>query len=140
MEKYKRRGWYGNSYGHSLAARGIKLYAKKNASQPMFFTRQEEKVPLSLIREMIEEGLTYQDMLTMHESSDEKYLRHRGIQTIDGREGNNVLSSLYNDNEKVIARKMQDDYFKKKVRNVINDRQKASFIPDAKLEVVKRYV
>ena len=68
MQKYKRSGWYGNSQGHALAARGVKLYARKQTLvDPLFYAqKREETVGFSHIQDMARNKKTFEEMKMMH--------------------------------------------------------------------------
>lgn len=75
-----KRGWYGNSQGHSLAARGISMYGKKKLVDPVFYARKNErKLPFSHIMGMRKKNMALNEMVRMHPGVDEEDLRMRAI-------------------------------------------------------------
>ena len=138
--RYKGKGWWGNSQQHSLAARGIKLYAKKNKVDPMFLARKkEEALPFSHIVDMAKSGLTFDEMQRMHPSADSEDLRKRAIKAIEMREGSKALSTLDSQGVDVSVRMANaNPKMKESMLNMINDKQKASFLPEVKAEMLQK--
>ena len=140
MMKYGKGGWHGNSYGHSLAARGVRLYARKQSLvDPLFYAKQrEDSVPFSHLVDMIRNGLTYQDIRRMHPDADAEDLRLRGIKAVENVEGNNTLSMLNSNGVDLTVRMAKSNkQLQEDIEVTLNDKQKASFLAPVKVEVLK---
>jgi len=144
MQKYgyKRTGWYGHSHEHALAARGIRLYARKNQvlMEPLFYAqKQEEKVSFRTLMDEVQEGSSYQDLQRMHQDADKEDLRLRGIKAIEAREGSNMLSLLNkNGVDASVDMAKSNRQMKERMLETLNNRQKASFLQQIKVELLKK--
>ena len=141
MKSYKRGGWYGNSQGHALAARGVRLYARKQTlNDPIFYAQKhEESVPMTHILDMVRSGETFDSIKRMHPDADQEDLRRRGIRAIEMSEGNGTLSML-DSNGVDLSVKMADNNprLKQNMKETLADPQKASFLHSVKVEALKR--
>ena len=137
----KSGGWRGNSYGHSLAARGVRLYARKQSlSDPLFYAKsREDSVPFTHLVDMIREGKSFQEIKRMHPDADSEDLRLRGIKAIENVEGNSTLSTI-NSNGVDLTVKMANSnkQLKEDIEETLNDGQKASFLAPIKVEMLKK--
>lgn len=142
--KYKKTGWFGNPHGHALAARGIKLYAKKQQHlvDPLFYAKKnEEKVPFTHIKDMAREGSTFNQMMAMHPDADKEDMRLRGIKAIESVEGGNTLSTIDRNGTDTIMKMVEHTpRFAENTWQTLNDAQKVSFLPQPKVEMLKRRV
>lgn len=95
-DRYKKSGWRGDSQGHALAAKGIKLYSKKKGFvDPMFLaTKREQEMSTAKIRTMVMAGQSFNDMVRDNPDVDQEDLRLRAIQAVDMRRGNRTLSMM----------------------------------------------
>lgn len=137
--KYKRRGWFGDSKGHSLAAKGVRLYSrKKELDNALFFAKQEQSIPTPDIHQMAIRGMTLDEMQRKYPDSDKEDLRRRGIRAVEGIDANNMLSLVESSSERMLLdMSAKDERFKKDVIKVLSDDQKSSFIHPAKVELLK---
>ncbi len=136
MNRYKKSGWYGNSRGHALAAKGVKLYAsKQKLVDPLFYARQrEEQVPFQHINSMVREGKTFQEMKRMHPDADSEDLRLRGIKAFS----DSTLSMLNEHGvDSLVKLAKMNVQTKKRMCVVVHDQQKVSFIPEIKIKLLK---
>lgn len=138
MSRYKKSGWYGNSHGHALAAKGVRTrYAasKQKLVDPMFYARQrEEKLPFEHLSRMAREGLTFQEMKGMHPEVDAEDLRKRGVKALS----DSTLSTLSEHGvDSSVKLAMMNRGTKQRMCAVLNDRQKASFLPEVKVKFLK---
>lgn len=136
MSRYKKSGWYGNSQAHSLAAKGIRTqYTASKLVDPMFYARQrEEQVPFEHLSRMAREGLTYQEMKAMHPGADTEDLRRRGIKALSD-STLSILNEQGVDSSVKLAKMNRGT--KMRMCEVLNDRQKASFLPDVKVKFLQ---
>lgn len=137
MNRYKRRGWFGDSQGHSLAAKGIatRYAAKKTVlrDQIFFASKHEELLPTSHIQEMIQDGWNFQRMQQMHPDVDREDMRQRGIKAWESQHGSNTLSTIDRQGVDASVRVATlDPRFKRSIQNVLDDGQGRSFIPEVK--------
>jgi hypothetical protein len=138
MSRYKKSGWYGNSQGHALAAKGIRTSynaSKQKLVDPLFYARQrEEQVPFQHISGMVRKGQLFAEMKRMHPDADPEDLRKRGIKALS----DSTLSSIDEqgvDSSVKLAR--FNAQLKRRMCSVLNDPQKASFLPEIKVKLLK---
>lgn len=138
--KYSKGGWYGNSHGHALAARGIRLFAKKdNLVDPVFYAQKKEETvsTLELISE-IRSGATFADLVKGHPDADQEDLRLRGIRAADSVEGNGTLSFI-NSNGIDVSVKMAEGnpHLRSQMLETLGDSQRKSFIQKQKADALE---
>lgn len=136
MNRYKKSGWYGNSQGHALAAKGVRTrYTASKLVDPMFYARQrEEQVPFQHISGMARDGLTFQEMKAMHPEADVEDLRKRGVKALS----DSMLSTLSEQGvDSSVKLAMMNSGTKRRMCVVLNDPQKASFLPEVKVKFLK---
>ncbi len=136
----KRGGWYGNSAGHALAAKGIKVYNKSKLVDPVFFARKNEKqLPFSHIMSMARQDKSFQDMKRMHPNVDEEDLRLRGIKAYTMIDADDTLDKINKIGVDMLV-KMADNnqLFKKRMMKQLSTTNTASFINEEKREALKR--
>jgi len=128
-----RRGWFGNSQGHALAARGVRLYARKVPVRPlvdpMFYVKREEKLPTSHLLYMVDKGMTLEEMKRQYPDMDEED-RKRVLRAMDGRAGNNIYS-LIDDTKSVDSLVQQarvNPSLRERMYAALKDPQKSSFL------------
>ncbi|MBR9700415.1 hypothetical protein GOV11_00950 [Candidatus Woesearchaeota archaeon] len=135
----KRRGWYGDSHGHSMAARGIRMYNKSKLVDPVFFAQKHEsKLPMAHIIDMVRGKKSLQEMERMHPDADKEDLKRRalkGIEMVDADDTLTVLEKQGVDASVVMAE--HRPVFKRKALEVLGDRQGRSFLSDEKAAVLK---
>jgi hypothetical protein len=136
-----RKGWFGNSHGHSLAARGIKIYAAKKTSlvDPLFYAKKHEaQVKFNDLLDDIREGKTYHELLKKYPDADKEVLRKRGIKAIETREGRDTLSMVdANGVDASVHMARNNPRTKERMHDVLHDYQKSSFLPTIKVELLK---
>lgn len=141
-KSYKRRGWYGDSTGHSLAARGIKLYNKSKSSlvDPKFFAQKQQKdLPFDDVMDMVKENNTYYMMKSKHPNADPEDMRLRAIRALEIRDADDTLSKLdRNGVDLSVAMAKESSFFKMKAMDVINDPQKRSLLKEEKLNSLSK--
>jgi hypothetical protein len=125
-----------------MAARGVRLYAKKGQvlMDPIFYAKKrEETVGFMRLREELQDGLTFAEIKRNHPDADEEDLRQRGIKAIESNEGSTVLSTLdRNGVDSSVRLAKMDARRKEQMLACLNDRQKASFLPQIKVDLLKR--
>jgi NADPH-dependent glutamate synthase beta subunit-like oxidoreductase len=134
------RGWHGNSYGHSLARRGFRLYAKKDRmTEPIFYARKrEEEIPQFRVLQMAKSGMTFKEMQEAHPDADVEELRQRGIRAIDTVNGADTLSRIDRSGVDELVKYAQNSLMMKdRVKEAITDRQQSSFIQKPKVEALR---
>ena len=136
-----RRGWFGNSRGHALAARGVRLYPRKQRlHDPLFFAqRREERVPTSELRTRVRRGANMSELVTDFPGVDREELRLRAIKAVDSLRGDDTLALLNRngvDASVHLARVSNSQ--RKKMLEVLNDSQASSFLSDVKVELLKK--
>ena len=142
MRSYRRTGgWYGNSVGHALAARGMKLYARKQTmTDPIFYAqKREESVPMAHILDMVRSGESFDNIKRMHPDADQEDLRKRSIKAIEMSEGNGTLSMLDSNGVDMSVNMAENSpRLKESMRETLADPQKASFLHSVKVDALKR--
>jgi hypothetical protein len=137
----RRTGWYGNSQGHALAAKGIKLYAKKSTPalvDPVFYARRDKQISFDVILDAVSEGKTYHQIKQAHPDSDSEDLRLRGIKAYEMRSGSNTLSVIdKNGVDSTVRMTRHDPSFKERTNEVLADPQASSFLPVIKVQSIK---
>jgi hypothetical protein len=134
-----RRGWFGNSQGHSLAAKGIRLYARKQQlSDPSFFARREESVPYADIVSMVGDGRSYPQLVVAFPDADKEDLRLRGIKAVESRDGHGTLSMINSSGvDQIVVLSRANPALGRRVRDVLDDRQRSSFIHGVKVGALR---
>lgn len=134
-----RHGWFGNPQGHALAARGIRMYAKKESMSPVFFAqRREEQVPFSILVDMVKDGRSYQDMCREYPVAEKEDVRLRGIKAVETVHGDNTLSLLNrNGIDDSVSMSRSDPNMRNRMLLTIDDRQKSSFMQPVKVEALR---
>jgi hypothetical protein len=142
MMKYKQKGWFGHSHEHAMAARGMKLYARKEQVlvNPVFYAqKREEEVAFNTILDEVRDGATYSELLRKHPHADKEDLRIRGIKAVESREGNNSLSTLNSNGVDASVHMAQHNQrTKEKMLETLNDHQKSSFLQVIKVDLLKK--
>jgi len=133
MKSPYKRGWHGDSRGHSLAARGISMYAKKKVD-PVFYARKaERKLPFSHIMTMVAKDKSFQEMKIMHPTADHEDLRMRAIRAHEIRMADDTISKL--DSQGVdysVAKAASSKSFKKSALLVLNNNVRRSLLKPKK--------
>lgn len=132
-------GWYGHRYEHSLAARGVKMKMKQQLVDPVFFAQKNEQmVPMSMIRSMVREGLTLSGMMRRVSSADKEDVRQRGIKAIEMRDADDTLSRIDTSGvDSLVVEAKQNPMFQRRVERVLSDSQKSSFLQDEKKRLLQ---
>lgn len=137
-----RRGWFGDSAGHSLAGRGVKFKRKGvGLSDPLYFAhRREMDVPFSTISDLVRKGLDYRQMMFRLRSEDPEDVRRRGIMAVEGRNADGMLSALDRQGVDMSVRMAEESpKFKSDAIKVLRDRQASSFlVPEKREELMRR--
>lgn len=134
----RRGGWYGHSREHSLAAKGVRIYAAQKLVDPIFFARKnEEEVPLSFVLNDVRQGKNFHQM-RMRYRADPEHLRQRGIRAIEMRDADDTLSTIDRQGVDMTKRMMQESpQFKERVYLAIKDPQKSSFLYPEKVRALE---
>jgi len=137
--RYKRRGWYGNSQGHALAAKGIKLYSKKEPDSFFYAQKAEQLLSTTKLADLLKKGHTYNELVKKYPEADPEDVRKRGIKVLESREGTNTLSTLDgNGVDMSVSLAKTSSRFKENAMRVLHDKQMASFLPDVKIQALKQ--
>lgn len=147
MKRYGR-GWFGESTRHSLAARGMsqRRYAASKATslatEPIFYARKREsELPFSHISAMVKQGNSYQEMKEMHPDADHEDMRLRAIKAIEMRDMDGTLSMIdKNGVDKTVMMVKKNPRLKEKVKDVLDCRQRGSFIAPVKKEAILKRI
>lgn len=139
--KYRQKGgWYGDSQGHSLAARGVRLYAhKERLMDPVFAARKrEEDISFSHMSQMLKEGYNFHQIRQMHPNVDQETVRQQGIKAMDARTGSNTMTMLNSNGVDTTVRMARvNKNVKERAISALHDSQKASFLPEVKVQLLK---
>lgn len=142
QSRYKQHGgWYGNSQGHAMAARGMRLYASKQVLvDPLFYAqKREEQVSFSQIVDEVKQGSTYDELKVAYPDVDKEDLRMRGIKAISSVEGGTTLSAMdHNGVDVSVKLASMSPSTKRRMLQVLNDRQQSSFLPSIKVDLLKK--
>lgn len=141
MKTPYKRGWHGDSRGHSLAARGISMYAKKKVD-PVFYARKaERKLPFSHIMGMVGQGKSFQEMKAMHPDADHEDLRQRAIRATEIRMADDTIAKL--DEHGVdysVAKAKSSKSFKKSAMSVLNSSVRRSLLKPEKAQALQEKI
>ena len=136
----RKGGWYGNSLGHSLAAKGVRVYNKARLVDPVFFARKNEKqLPFSSIMSMARQNKSFDEMKRAHPDVDEEDLRIRGIRAYTMKDADDTLEKVNKMGVDMLV-KMADnnELFKRRIMKQLSTKSTASFINDEKREALNR--
>lgn len=137
--RYKRRGWHGNSHGHSLAAKGIKLYARKEPESFFYAQKNEKLLSTTKLADLLKKGASYNEVKKAYPDADAEDIRKRGIKVLESREGNNTLSTLdRNGVDMSVTMAQSSSRFRESVKRVLGNKQMASFLPDVKVAALQK--
>ena len=136
-----RRGWFGNSYGHSLAAKGMRMYARKDQMlmDPVFYAKKkEQQIPLERMMQGIREGKTFYNLVDEYPEADREDIRKKAIRVIDARDGHETLHMLDSNGVDVSVRMATlNPRLRLRMIGILDDRQKSSFLPDQKVQLLR---
>jgi hypothetical protein len=136
------KGWYGNSAGHSLAAKGIKLYASKPSKlktvlyDPIYYSQKTETlVPFTSIMDAVRQGKSYNQIKAEYASSDAEDIRLKGIKAIETMDGGSTISQMNrNGVDQTVVLANKNPKFKESVKEVLANPQKSSFLHPVKVK------
>jgi hypothetical protein len=136
----KRRGWYGDSQGHALAAKGIRRYNKQKLVDPVFYAQKNEKqLPFNHIMDMVQQKKTFTDMQRMHPDADKEDMRQRAIKAVAMRDADDTLTKLdKNGVDLSVKMAQQSTFFRMKANDALQDSQKRSLLKEEKAELLKK--
>jgi hypothetical protein len=142
MKKPYKSGWHGDSRGHSLAARGISMYAKKKMVDPVFYARKaERKLPFSHIMSMVGNGQSFQEMQRMHPDVDTEDLRKRAIRATEIRMADDTIAKLDEQGVDVsVAKAESSKSFKKSAKSILNSNVHRSLLKDEKAKALQERI
>lgn len=136
----RRKGWFGNSQGHSLAAKGIKLYSKKQELiDPRFYwTKRERMIPTEKLSDDLRKGETFYTLNQKYPDVDLEELRLKGIKVLTNQTGDNTLKQI-NENgvDMLVSMAKHNPFFKEKIKKTLKDSQQMSFIQEKKVDFLK---
>ncbi len=141
MTRYgiRKGGWFGNSHGHAMAARGITLYAKKTKMDPLFYANKSEKdIPFAVVMDHVRKGQNYNTVKSQHPDADPEEIRIRGIKALETMDGSNTLSTINkNGVDETLQLAKNDKKFAEQVEVTLADDQRSSFIHPLKISAIK---
>lgn len=127
--KHYKRGWFGDSHGHALAAKGVRLYAKKTPKRDMFYQyMQRKRVPVDAMRTMIRKGVPYEEMKRAYPDVDAEELRLSAIREYDGTRGSNTLQLMNDVRVDTLEEMAKNPRMKQAMMDVLNNRQGESLL------------
>jgi hypothetical protein len=138
---YGKSGWFGNSQGHSLAGRGIRMYVARKSSEqllvdPVFYAKKrEEQVPTYELARVTRNGMSYDALRRHYPDADPEDLRLRGIKAIEMREGSPVLSELNRSGvDASVTRARENPLLRQRMLVVLKDPVMSSYLQQKKVE------
>jgi len=135
-------GWRGNPQGHSLARRGIKLYASVKTQRlvdPVFYARREQKVPFHDVMEAIRGGHDYNSIRQMMSDADPEDVRLMGIKAYDSLKADGTLSYVNKTTPEQIVKLWKIvPSVREQVNRILHDNQARSFLPTVKVEAIEK--
>lgn len=137
----KKGGWFGNSQGHSLAARGVTVYMKRRTMvNPMFYARRSEAaVPFSSISDDVKEKMSMGDLVKRYPSADADEVRRKAIMAIDVTQGKNTMSMLErNGVDETMRAIRRDEGLRVEVREAIGSDWKMSYLHPVKVMALRK--
>jgi len=136
-----RKGWFGDSHGHRLAAKGIRLYARKEQVfvDPVFFAKKREQaVGTYALASDVRDGLTFQEIVAKYPDAEREDLRKRGIRSVEMRTGDGTLTTLDANGVDATAKLAEGSLeLRRKMLRVLADPQKSSFLHPQKVELLQ---
>jgi cellulase/cellobiase CelA1 len=137
----KRSGWFGNSQGHSLARKGIRLYNKSRLDATFYAMKQEMMVPYSDVVSSIRSGKTFEDLRGEHTNADPEKLRRRGIKAIEAQDADNTMTFLEENGIDVILMKFEaSPNFKERVNRILDNPQRRSYLHKEKVMALQQRI
>lgn len=136
----KKGGWYGDSAGHALAAKGIRRYnkPKQKLVDPKFFNGVEKKVSFHEVSDMIDGQNTYMMMKGKFPDADHEELRRNAIKAVEIKDADDTLSKLDQNGVDLSVRMAEESrFFKLKAQGVLQDSVKRSLLPEEKVQVLR---
>jgi hypothetical protein len=129
----RRGGWFGNSQGHALAARGIRMYAAKRHVAEMFYVvKHEREMPSSDVAAQIRAGKLFFEIAGKHPGHEEE-IRQKGIKAVEALDADATLSTLDRQKvESIVLRAQMSPQFREKARGVLDNAQRRSFLKQEK--------
>lgn len=133
-------GWRGQSYEHSLTARGVRLYpAKKRLVDPVFLARKEQEVPYGEVSSDICAGMTYQQIVERYPGASKEEIRRKAIKAYEAKEADGTLSYMDRHGVEHLVRmaKLQPE-LKEKMQRVLSCSQGRSLMHQAKVDALRK--
>lgn len=124
-----------------MAARGMRLYASKQVLvDPVFYAQKhEEQVSFSRIVDEVKQGETYDGLKRNYPDVDKEDLRKRGIRAISSVQGCTMLPTLDQNGVDVSVKMASvNPSARSRMLHVLSDQQKSSFLPNVKVDLLKR--
>lgn len=136
---YNKKGWYGNSRAHALAAKGIKSKPSLSTERIFLAKKAESDVPLHQIRQDLANGMDFRQLQMKYPAMDEETLRKRAIKMYDSNQGNQALTTINEYPPKLISVLAKSSpRLKSSLQDTLANDQARSFINDKKLEEVRQ--
>ena len=140
-DSMRRGGWFQNSDGHRMAAKGIKLYPdrKRVLVNPTFYAKKEQALPLQQMIVSARQKKTYPELLQQYKDADPEEVRKKGIMANEMVDADNTLSYIdaHGVDATVRMAKLQPD-LAKKIQNVLQNPQKRSFLHPVKVASLQK--
>jgi hypothetical protein len=135
---FYRKGWYGESHRHSLAARGVttRRYAAQKLVDPVFYAaKQESEVPFIHCMAMVKKNTYFPEMERMHPDADRETLRLRAIKAYDAVHGSDTLSMLNrNGVDESVRLAQKNNSLRQRMIETLKDGQARSMLADVKVD------
>lgn len=142
---HKPIGWRGNTHGHSLAAKGIRMYpARRRVSltAPVFYAQRRSDIPMSDIMHMARDGKTFPEMMQeLGKDYDQNDVRTAGIRAMGSyyADSDHVLERMDKEGvDRLLTEARRDAKYREEMTRVLDNRQKRSFLHPDKANALER--
>lgn len=137
----RRTGWFGDSHGHSLAAKGFKSRrADIKLVDPVFYVKKrEDQVPFAEVMDAVRDRASFSVLKAEYPDADEEDVRRQGLRALDTRDGTDVLQTIDKNgvDDSVRLARMSPALRQSMIR-ALSDPQKMSYINQVKAESLRK--
>ena len=135
-----KKGWFGNSQGHALAAKGVRMYAHSKSTEAMFYAmKQEEMVSYADVMSAVRRGCTFDNLKREYPGADPEKLRQRGLKAIEARDADNTLTFIeQNGIDAIMSKANASATFREKMENILGSPQMRSYLKQEKVVALQR--
>jgi hypothetical protein len=137
----RRSGWFGDSHGHSLAAKGFRSRKQDvKLVDPVFYVRKrEEQVPFADVMDAMRERQGFVLLRSRYPDADEEDVRRQAIKALDTRDGTDVMQTMdKNGVDDSVRLARMSPALRQSMMRALNDSQKCSYMHQVKVDALKK--